>query len=131
MVWADLVYEDETTHPLGQTRRRDPVAPDTALLRVYKELIALRKRHLRLFVDGALTYLLTDDARGLLAYTRVLDDQRAVVAFNTSSQPQTLALPVEAGSYRALFPRGDAIDATAGTLSAELPPRTAVVWTRE
>ncbi len=128
MVWADLVYEDETTHPLGQPRRRDPVAPDTALVRIYKELIALRKQHLRLFVDGALTYLLTDDERGLLAYTRVLEDKRAVVAFNTSGQPQTLALTVEDGIYRAVFPRGAAVDATAGTLSAELPPRTAVVW---
>ncbi len=131
MVWADLVYEDEITHPLGQARRRDPVAPDTALLRTYKELIALRKQHLRLFVDGDLNYLLTDDARGLLAYERALGDERAVVAFNTSDRRQTLALKIEEGTYRAVFPRGDATDATAGTLRAELAPRTAVVWIRE
>ncbi len=131
LVWADLTYEDETTHPLGQARRRDAVAPDTALLRVYKDLIALRKQHLRLFVDGALDVLLTDDARNLLAYERVLDDERAVVAFNNSDQPQTLALEVEDGIYRAVFPSGDAVEVTDRSLTAELPARTATVWIRD
>ena len=57
MVWADLRYEDEVTHPFGRARRRDRVAPDTALFRVYRDLIALRKAHLRLFVDGDLRWL--------------------------------------------------------------------------
>jgi glycosidase len=131
MVWADLAYEDETSHPFGRPRLRDPVAPDTALLRVYKDLIALRMQHLRLFVDGALTYFLTDDAHGLLAYERVLGDERAVVAFNISGQRQTVALEVEAGTYRVVFPSGDAVDVTDGSLTAELPPRTAVVWIRD
>ena len=132
MVWADLQYEDETTHPLGQSRRRDPVAPDTALLRAYKDLIALRRQNLRLFVDGALTYLLTDDARGLLAYERVLaDDERAVVAFNTSDRLQSLTLEVENGTYRVIYPGGDAVGVMDGSLTVQLPPRAAVVWIRE
>jgi len=130
MVWADLTYEDEIADPFGRPRRRDPVAPDTALLRVYKDLIALRKQNLRLFVDGALTYLLTDDARGLLAYERALDDERAVVAFNTSDRPQTLTLEVENGTYQASFPGGDVVSVTDGSLTAQLAPRAAVVWIR-
>ena len=55
MVWGDLRYEDEVASPFGRPRRRDRVAPDTALFRVYQDLIALRKEHLRLFVDGAFT----------------------------------------------------------------------------
>ena len=31
LVWSDLRYDDETTDPLGRPRRRDRVAPDTAL----------------------------------------------------------------------------------------------------
>ncbi len=131
MVWADLVYEDETADPFGRPRRRDPVAPDSALLQTYKDLIALRKQHLRLFVDGALTYLLTDDARGLLAYERVLGDERAVVAFNTSDRPRAFAIAAEDGAYRAVFPRGDAIQVTDGSLVADLAPRTAAVWIRD
>jgi glycosidase len=131
MVWADLSYEDETTHPLGRPRRRDPVAPDTILLQVYKDLIALRRQNLRLFVDGALNYLHADDTLGPLAYERVLGDERAVVAFNTSDQPQTLTAEVENGIYRARYPGDDAVGVTNGSLTAQLPPRAAVVWIRE
>ncbi len=131
MVWADLAHEEETAHPFGRPRRRDPVAPDTALFRIYEDLIALRTQHIRLFVDGALTYLLVDDAYGLLAYERVFGDERAVVAFNTSERPQNLALEVDDGTYRAVFPRGDAVRVTSGSLTADLPPRTAVVWIRD
>ena len=88
MVWADLRYEDEMVHPFGRPRHRDRVAPDTALFRVYRDLIALRKQHLRLLVDGTLNWLVTDDERGLLVYDRVLGDQRAIVAFNVSDAAQ-------------------------------------------
>ncbi len=131
MVWADLTYEDETTHPFGKLRGRDPVSPDTEFLQVYKDLIALRTRHLRLFVDGDLNYLLADDGRGLLAYERVLDDERAVVAFNTSDRPRAFAVEAADGRYRAVYPPGDAISVTDQSLSAELPPRSAAVWIRD
>ncbi len=84
-----------------------------------------------LFVDGTLTYRLTDDARGLLAYECALVDARALVAFNTSDQPQTMTLDAENGSYRAAFPAGETIDATDGVLTFSLPPRTARVWLRQ
>ena len=74
VVWADLRYEDETSHPFGRARPRAAVAPDTALFRVYRELIALRKAHLRLFVDGSAGWLLADDAKGVVAYERVLGE---------------------------------------------------------
>jgi glycosidase len=131
MVWDDLTYDDETTHPFGRERRRDRVAPDTALFRVYRELIALRKQHLRLFVDGTLTWLLTDDARRLVAYERVLGDQRAIVVFNASHEPHEVALPAEDGHYRVAYPGGDGSVTVTGTLTARLEPLAAGVWIRE
>ncbi len=130
IVWADLLYEDETAHPFGRPRRHDPVAPDTALFRVYRELVALRRQHLRLFVDGRVTWLLTDDARGLLAYERVLGDQRALVAFNVSEAPQEITVAAE-GTYRGAYPAEGTVTAAAGKLTADLPPRSARVWLRE
>ena len=130
LVWADLRYDDEITDPLGRPRRRDRVAPDTALFRVYHDLIALRKEHLRLFVDGTLHWLLTDDARGLLAYERVLGDRRAVVAFNNSDSPRNISLPAD-GGYRLAFPAGGGVTVADGTLKAQLPPRSGRVWIRE
>ncbi len=130
MVWSDQRYDDEVAHPFGRPRRRDKVAPDSALFRVYRDLIALRKQHLRLFVDGTLSWLLTDDERGLLAYDRVLGDQRAIVAFNVSDEPLGLSLAAD-GRYRLAFPAGGAATVADGTLRAQLPPRTARVWIRE
>jgi len=130
MVWSDLRYEDETTHPFGRPRRRDPVAPDTALFRAYRDLIALRKAHLRLFVDGTVRWLLADDATSLLAYERALGTQRAIVVFNASDQEQELTVPAE-GTYRGGWPAGGTRAATDGSLRLSLGPRTAQVWISE
>jgi cyclomaltodextrinase len=130
LVWADLRYDDETTDPVGRPRRRDRVVPDTALFQVYRDLIALRKEHLRLFVDGTLHWLLTDDARGVLAYERVLGDRRAVVAFNNSDAPHEVSLAAD-GRYRVSFPVGGAVTVAKGTIETQLAPRSVKVWVRE
>jgi glycosidase/enterochelin esterase-like enzyme len=130
MVWADQRYEDETTHPLGMARKRDRVRPDTALFRVYRDLAALRNAHLRLFVDGSLNWLRTDDVRGVLVYDRVLGDQRAVVAFNNSDRPRIVEVPAE-GRYRTAYPSGPAIQARSGVIRATLPARSSRVWIRQ
>lgn len=129
MVWDDLRYEDEAAHPFGRPRRHDRVVPDTALLRVYRDLVALRKQHLRLFVDGTVTWVVTDDARGLLAYARGLGEQRAIALFNVSDAPQQIAVAAE-GTYRLAYPAGDAVTVP-DTLRARLPARGAQVWIRE
>ena len=130
MVWGDLTYDDEVTHPFGKARPRDHVVPDTALYQVYQDLIALRKAHLRLFVDGTLRWLLTDDAQDLLAYERVLGDQHAIVAFNASDEAHEIAAEAQ-GTYRVAFPSSDASVVANGTLRVELPARAARVWIRE
>jgi glycosidase len=72
IVWADLDYDDETTHPFGRPRPVNQIEPDTMLQRVYADLIDMRRRHLRLFVDGSIQWLVTDDDRRLLAYAIAL-----------------------------------------------------------
>ena len=128
MVWADLRYEPETTHPLGTPRKRDRVVPDTGLFRTYRDLAALRKAHLRLFVDGSLNWIRTDDAHGVLVYERVLGDQRAIVAFNASDQAQEISVAAN-GTYRVAYP-ADGRTAT-GTLRALLAGNSAMIWIRQ
>ena len=130
MVWSDVRYDDETADPFGRTRRRDVVAPDTTLLRVYRELIAMRKAHLRLFVDGKLHWLRTDDARGVLVYERVLGDQRAVVAFNVSDSARDVSVPGD-GPYRLVFPLDGRLNVAGGRIMDRLPGRSAAVWIRD
>jgi glycosidase len=127
MVWSDQRYDDETTDPLGRPRQRNQVVPDTALFRVYRELIDLRRKHLRLFVDGSLQWLRTDDPRGVLAYERVLDGRRAIVAFNVADAPVRVSVPAQ-GQYQAAFPAGGPVTVTGGTLNASLPARSVMVW---
>jgi cyclomaltodextrinase / maltogenic alpha-amylase / neopullulanase len=130
MLWSDRRYDDEVVHPFGRPRQRNRVVPDTALFRVYRELIALRKQNLRLLVDGELNWLLTDDERGLLVYDRVLGDQRAVVAFNVSDAPLEISVAAD-GTYRLAFPAGAPAAMADGKLQAKLPAKSARVWVRE
>jgi glycosidase len=130
MVWGDLRYEDEVADPLGRPRPRDPVRPDTSMFRVYQDLIALRKQHLRLLVDGGLNWLVTDDTRGLLVYDRVMEDERAIVAFNNSDAPLAISLDAN-GRYRQAYPAGGVSVTAKGKLRARLPARSARVWIKE
>jgi len=130
MLWPDLTYEDEVAGPLGRARRRDPVAPDTTLRHVYKDLIALRKAHMGLFVDGSVHAVLADDALRLLAYERVLGERRALVAFNASDRAATMTLPLGDGPYRAAYPGGGVPEVTGDSLRLDLAPLSAQVWIR-
>ena len=130
MVWSDLRYDDEVTHPFNRPRTRDKVSPDTALFRIYQKLIAARTQNLRLLVDGNLNWLVNDDKRGLLAYDRVLGSQRAIVAFNVSEKPQALAVQVD-GTFRSAYPVSDRPAIAGGKLTAEIPAKAVRIWIRE
>ena len=128
LLWSDLDYEDEITHPFGLARRRDAVAPDMAMRAVYQRLIALRKEHARLFVDGAVTYRIQDDEARILAYERSLGTERALVAFNASDTAHEVRIDAENGLYAYAFPAGENIEVVGGALVAELAPRSAATW---
>jgi glycosidase len=130
MVWSDLSYEDELVHPFGRSRRRDRVAPDTVLFRVYRELIGVRKQNIRLFVDGKLNWLVTDDERGLLVYDRELGARRAIIAFNVSDVPRDVSIAVE-GSFQSAYPVGGRPTVADGKLAAALPAKGVRIWIRE
>jgi len=134
MVWGDLEYEAEASHPMGLPRRADVVAPDLKLFRTYQELATLRKDHLRLFVDGDLTWLEVDDANRVLAYRRALGNEEAIVAFNASEDPQELVVEAADGKWLVAHatagPTGGTIDVRGGTLASELAPLAARVWIR-
>jgi len=132
VVWDDLAYEDEVVHPFGRPRSRDRVAPDTGLRRIYRELAALRRAHQRLFADGAVEWLRTDDAARVAVYARRLGAEAAVVALNASDVPADLDWP-DGGPWTVAWPRTDE-GSSAGRSSPRdvlrIPPRGAVVLVR-
>ncbi|MEM1094469.1 MAG: glycoside hydrolase family 13 protein [Bacteroidota bacterium] len=93
ITWPDLTFDDETALPFGGTRPADLVAPDMDLWRHYQQLIALRTAHLDLFAYGDLDYILTDDERDILGYTRTHDGALALVLLNASDAAHTVTLP--------------------------------------
>lgn len=130
MVWGDLRYETEVADPLGRPRPNDPVEPDTALFKVYQQVIALRKQHQRLFADGTLNWLLADDRQGLLAYERVLGGERAIIAFNVSERPRVITVPAP-GRYVEAYPGGGVATKRQSAIRVTMPARSARVWIRQ
>ena len=129
MVWSDLEYENEATHPMGRPRQPDLVEPDMRLFALYQDLISLRNDNLRLFVDGDLEWLVEDDANGLLAYRRVLGDEMALILFNTSEDLQDVVVELEPGTWAEQL-GGSRVLQVAGELRLELLPLKGVVWLR-
>jgi glycosidase len=129
MVWEDLEYEPEVTHPLGGTRRADRVEPDASLRETYQRLIDLRKDHLRLFADGDLTWLEVNDANSVLVYQRALGGERAVVMFNRSEDVMEVSVPVDPGTYTEQWP-GNRTLRVQNHLTVQVPPLYASVWLR-
>lgn len=121
LLWQDLKYEDEVAHPFGGERRHDVIAPDLQLLALYKELIALRKSHLQLWVHGETAWPVIDDQRRILIYERIHGGDRALVLFNASDESQAVAIPE--GTYRQVFPIG----AVKALNEITLPPLSAIV----
>lgn len=149
MLWEDVTYQDEASDPFGRPRAPDPVAPDLELRERYRRLIALRKGHLALFVDGGVVPVeaRTDGSAGgdpqapagLLAYQRVLgngqDAERAVVIFNRGGSAAPVAVAVPNGTYVRAYhtdgAAGERVTVADGTLRVEMPALSAGVWVRE
>ncbi|CAN5502514.1 glycoside hydrolase family 13 protein [soil metagenome] len=126
MLWPEMTFEDEATHPRGRERTPDVVAFDHDLFDFYREMARMRHEHEDVFAAGETEWLLADDEAGLLAYRRwVYGGEAAIIVFNLSENRQTIDLVrFEAG--------GMTIRATVGEASASgnellLAPRSAVV----
>ncbi|OFX22814.1 MAG: hypothetical protein A2041_02070 [Bacteroidetes bacterium GWA2_31_9b] len=93
MVWSDIKYDDEITHPLNQKRKTDKVEQDSVLLSFYKKLISIRKTN-PVLVFGDIDFSLIDDKNKTLAYNRFNETNEVVVVFNKSLNKKILRIPV-------------------------------------
>jgi glycosidase len=102
MLWKDLAFETEATHPLDQARKADAVRFDDSLLKFFQGLGQLRAA-LPALRRGSLETVLADDARRVFAFARVLETDRVIAAFNASDKEATLDLPAPAPAVRDLL----------------------------
>jgi glycosidase len=84
MLWPDVRHESETHTINGRCPPRVR-KPDEGLFDFFRQMIALRKKHVALR-RGELRWLQTGDER-LLAFERAGDGERIVAAFNASDRP--------------------------------------------
>jgi len=83
MVWADKVYETETTHPFGKKRPADDVLFNLDLFNWYKQFIQIRMNNEVLRI-GSLDFIESGDD-DILIYKRTLDENSITVIINNSS----------------------------------------------
>ncbi|MBI2619884.1 MAG: glycoside hydrolase family 13 protein [Ignavibacteriales bacterium] len=92
MVWDDLMYEDETTHPFpGKTRSPDKVQFNHDLFGYFKKLIHIRKR-LPALTQGTFTRLIANDKEELYAFERGANGEKVIVVINNSPRIQDVRL---------------------------------------
>jgi glycosidase len=98
MVWPELRFEAEATHPDGTPRdAADAVGFDAGLHAHYRRAIALRHA-LPVLRKGRVHTLLADDARQVLVHLRQAGNDLAVVVINRSdADPQVIELTVPTG----------------------------------
>lgn len=92
IVWDDIEFEDEEAHYYPDKERPvDTVGPDTRLFSFYKDLISMRKAN-TVLAHGDLRFLVADDQKMLLAYSRSDGKSKIIAVFNRSGEAQTLEL---------------------------------------
>jgi len=91
MVWKEISFEPETTHPLGKKRPADEVSFDEGLFGYYRKLISIRKYHSEL-AYGSSAFVKLDDANDVIAYSREYNGKHIIVCINNSTKMQKISL---------------------------------------
>jgi glycosidase len=94
MVWEDLVYEPELTHPFNKPRPEDEVSFNQNLFDWYKKLIHIRNENPVLSL-GDINFFLIDDEKQILGYERKLDDDLILIILNNKQILQDVNLGLE------------------------------------
>jgi glycosidase len=94
MVWEDMDYAVEDTHPYGEKRPADENNFDPELFDYYKKLGQIRNESESL-QKGELNYLQADDEKNTLVFTRISKFDNCLVIINNSDSEQVVKLNEE------------------------------------
>lgn len=93
LMWPELNFEDETSHPLSIRKTTKKVAFDASLFVYYQSLVRLRKTF-AVFSNGDIRFSLADDKKSLFGYERSnASGEKALVVFNMKNKAQSVILP--------------------------------------
>jgi glycosidase len=128
MVWPDLVYDAERSHPIpGKSRPVDTVAFDRSLFDYYKQLIRVRRENKALRQGDFMTLVVDDQAR-VYGFTRTLEENEVVVLLNNSDVQHTVRIPLK-GTFRDAL-NGKVVKGDP-TFEVKLPEKSGVVLVKE
>ena len=129
MLWQDLNYDDERSHPFGLKRPDDANVFNSDLFDWYRTTIRLRNAH-EVLQTGTCDFLPCDDTKNIFAFARVNQTDQVLVILNNSSSQQeyTLHLPkrFQNRAWRDLLGSGGPIAST-DSLTVALAPKSGKV----
>jgi glycosidase len=98
MVWKEMKYETETTHPYGKPRPADEVKFDDKMFNWYQKMALIRKENKTLSL-GDIKFYDLNESKSILAYQRVLGKETILIVMNNNPVSNELELQQEiAGS---------------------------------
>ncbi len=128
MVWPDLLFEVERSHPLpGHQRPSDPNGFDETLFRFYQRAIALRRRHTAL-QTGHFQLLQECIRPETIGFLRTNKEEQLVALFSRADRPVTLPLgtaSLRSRNLRLVFGEAHLVPSAGSgdTLQVQIPPR--------
>lgn len=129
MLWPDMSYENEASHPFSAKRPEDKNEFDNDLFQHYKTLIAIRNHYKALSLGNYKT-LLANDANDTFAFLRSYKEEHAVVVINNKQSSQTVE--VEVGEQLAERQWNNVLNPTPSPLAGKkltvhLPPKSGII----
>jgi len=89
MVWQELEYEPEASHPFGKQRPKDKVEFEDDIFGWYEKLIKIRKENPSLML-GNIDFFLADTSNSILGYKRTYSNQTIFVLLNNKDEVQRI-----------------------------------------
>ncbi|HLF20718.1 MAG TPA: glycoside hydrolase family 13 protein, partial [Bacteroidota bacterium] len=127
MVWDDLTYQSEKSHPLpGKSRSDDPVKFDKDLFKFYRNLIKIRKEQEALR-RGSFAPLLKDDKKRVYVFQRRTTKDVAIVALNNDMSAQSVTLSLD-GQFQDQL-TGKTIRSIDNRVTLTMEPKTGMLLT--
>ena len=94
LIWPDYDFESEIVHPFGRKRTVDKVKFNYVLFKFYQKLIQIRMDY-PVLKHGDIEYVLIDNTKEVLAYSRFDDKSEVLAVFNISQKEQTIIIPLK------------------------------------
>lgn len=114
MVWPDMVYEPESSHPLGKPRPVDAVVFDQDLFNYYRTFATIRRENAAIRRGDYQSAQVSANPE-VFAFTRNEAQQHLLCVFNRSAVPQQIVLPENFAQNKALYGE-EHLTASAGTV---------------